>query len=54
MVDCPIIRQEVDEEECRQVAIESYKDGKNIIAKKFKRIIGWKYICKQCKHHQQG
>ena len=53
---CPIIRMEISESECHNVAEESYKGGKDKQAKvsnKFKRIIGWKAICKQCKHHEK-
>lgn len=55
MLECPILaKEEIDEEECLQIRIESYKDknGKEL-PKKVKRIIGWKGICKACPYHKK-
>lgn len=54
MIQCPIIRKEIEEEECKQVIIHAYnesKDKKVPVANKFKRIVGWKAICLHCKNH---
>ncbi|MBO5197159.1 MAG: hypothetical protein J6B85_01370 [Lachnospiraceae bacterium] len=57
MVQCPIIREEIDEAECACIQSEAVKDGKGgqaAVAKKYKRIVGWKAICKTCKYHNKG
>lgn len=53
MPDCPITQEAIEDKECRDICIEAEKDAKSktIIAKKVKRIICWKGICKSCKHH---
>ncbi|BBF43807.1 hypothetical protein lbkm_2495 [Lachnospiraceae bacterium KM106-2] len=53
---CPIIRKEIEEDECTVVTKESYhecKDKQADIPNKFKRIAGWRAICKQCKKHKK-
>jgi hypothetical protein len=53
---CPIIRKDITEEECLHVSSESHRDVKDKQAKisnRYKRIIGWKAICKQCKEHKK-
>jgi hypothetical protein len=54
MIECPIIRQEIEEEECDITRKESYKEGKDkpILHSKFRKVIGWKAICKSCKNHK--
>ncbi len=49
---CLIVDDFITPEECATVTLEAYKDknGKEL-PKKFKRIICWKGICKECKHH---
>lgn len=54
MLVCPIVNKEIEEEECNLVCSEAIKEGKSNqtqVAKRFKRIICWKAICKSCKHH---
>lgn len=48
-----ILHEEIEEEECASVQAECYakRPGKEL-AKKFKRVIGWNIICKNCKYHQ--
>lgn len=55
MVQCPIVRQEIDEDECQIAMNESYKEGKDkpILHNKFRKISGWKAICKNCKNHKR-
>lgn len=45
---------EISEEECSCVIIESYKEknGREL-PKKVKRIIGWKGICRNCMNHKK-
>lgn len=52
-MECPILeKEEITEEECLCIRKESYKDKNGrTLQKKIKRIIGWKAICKACKHH---
>lgn len=54
MHKCIIISNEIEEEECENIINEAYKEknGKEL-PKKFKRIIGWKAICKECKYHKK-
>jgi hypothetical protein len=52
MIKCFIVNEEISEEECKNVITESYKDKPKIL-KKYKRIIGWKYICKECPNHKK-
>jgi hypothetical protein len=52
MVKCIIFQEEMDEEECKMAITESYKE-KPQVPKKFKRVIGWKIICKQCPNHKK-
>ncbi len=53
-VKCLVLDELITQEECHIVTLESYKDknGKEL-PKKFKRIIMWKAICKQCKYHKK-
>ena len=55
MVVCPITRHEIEEEECAITIKESYKDGKQklILPSKFRKVNGWKIICKSCKSHKK-
>jgi hypothetical protein len=53
MPKCIILNQEITNEECSCVQEEVYKD-KPKIAKKFKRIISWNFICKECQYHKKG
>jgi len=55
MVECPIIRQEIDEAECATVCKESYKEGKEkvILHSKFRKVNFWKAVCKSCKSHKK-
>lgn len=53
---CPIVRKEIELDDCKQVTMESYKEGKDKqadIPNKFKRITGWRAICQQCTHHKK-
>ena len=52
-MNCMILHEEIEEEECASVQAECYakRPGKEL-AKKFKRVIGWNIICKNCKYHQ--
>lgn len=53
---CPIVRKEIDDKECEITVSESYsecKDKKAAVPNKFKRIVGWRAICQQCKHHNK-
>lgn len=55
MVICPITRDYIEEKECSdvcQVARKEGKVGQADIARKFKRVIAWKSICKTCRHHK--
>lgn len=54
MIECPIIRQEIEEDECVIASREAYKEGKEkpILHSKFRKVIGWKAICKSCKNHK--
>lgn len=55
MVNCPITREDIDTAECEFVCSEAKKEGKNNksdVAKKYKRIVCWKGICKTCKYHK--
>lgn len=56
MPECLILHETIDEEECRSICTEAVKDGKTkvMIPKKVKRIIGWKGICKSCRHHKKA
>lgn len=47
---CIIINDELTEEECKCIQEESYKkkNGKEL-PKRFKRVVGWDIICKNCK-----
>ena len=51
---CLGLRDEITEEECALATMESYKEknGREL-PKSFKRVIGWKMICKECKNHQK-
>ncbi|PXV95840.1 hypothetical protein C8E03_101471 [Lachnotalea glycerini] len=51
MLKCFVLNQEISEEECKNTIEQSYQN-KPIIPKKFKRIVGWKYICKECPNHK--
>jgi hypothetical protein len=53
MVKCILFHAEISEEECKNAVAESYKD-KPKIPKKFKRIISWKFICKECPNHKKN
>ncbi len=45
---------DITEEECKCITVESYKDkNKKELPKKVKRIIGWKGICKSCQNHSK-
>lgn len=50
---CLIVNEEIEEDECLYVQEECYKkrSGKEL-PKKFKRIVGWNIICKNCKYHK--
>ena len=55
MVKCLILQnEEIEEQECALVTIESYK-GKpsKELPKRFKRIAGWDWICKSCANHKK-
>ena len=55
MNNCPILREDIEDEECAQVCGEAKKEGKNnqaVLPKKFKRITCWKAICRTCKYHK--
>lgn len=54
MPKCLILDCEITEEECANNTLESYKEknGKEL-QKKFKRIMFWKTICKECRYHQK-
>lgn len=57
MLDCPIIRENIEEEECACIRREAGKEGKSgqaAIPKKYKRIVGWRAICRICKHYKAG
>ena len=52
---CPIVRKEISDEDCTAVTEQSYlsdKTKKALMPTKFKRILGWKTICKECKFHK--
>lgn len=55
MIECPILRDNIDEEECAHVREESLKTGKEKpkLPNKFRKIIGWKAICKSCKNNKK-
>lgn len=50
---CLIVNDQITEEECQCVQAECYKkkNGKEL-PKKFKRIVGWNIICKNCDRHK--
>lgn len=50
---CIIINDELTQEECQCIQAESYKkkNGKEL-PKRFKRVVGWDIICKNCKYHE--
>ena len=52
---CCIVQKEITEEECELIIAESYKEknGKDL-PKRYKRIIGWKIICKECPYHKKN
>lgn len=52
MIKCILFNEEISEEECKNAIEESYK-SKPQISKKFKRIIGWKFACKECPNHKK-
>lgn len=52
MAKCIILDKEISEDECKTVCEEAYKN-KPKIQKKFKRIISWKFICKECPNHKK-
>ncbi|MDF2472924.1 MAG: hypothetical protein K0R21_706 [Anaerocolumna sp.] len=56
MAYCPILRQEIVEDECSITTKEAYKEGKErpILHSKFRKINGWKAICKNCKNHKKS
>ena len=57
MLDCPIIRENIEEEECACIRGEAVKEGKGgqaAVPKKYKRIVGWKAICRTCRHNAAG
>lgn len=49
---CYIVNDEIEQEECALVIMESEKakNGK-LLPKKFKRITGWNIICRECPNH---
>ncbi|MFI3200155.1 MAG: hypothetical protein R3Y54_01335 [Eubacteriales bacterium] len=51
---CLIVDDEITQEECDIVTLEVYKEknGKEL-PKKMKRIVCWKGICKECRHHKK-
>ena len=51
-VKCLIIHKEIPLEECRVTCLEAYKAKPDRLQKKFKRIVGWKAICKSCPNHR--
>lgn len=51
-VKCLIIHKEIPLEECRETCLEAYKAKPDRLQKKFKRIVGWKAICKSCPNHR--
>lgn len=54
MIICPIINKEISEDECCATKVEAKKSSKEklLVQKKFKRIVGWNYICCNCKNHK--
>lgn len=50
---CLIINEDITDEACAGIQAECYKkkNGKEL-PKKFKRIIGWNVICKNCEFHK--
>ncbi|SEW18443.1 hypothetical protein [[Clostridium] fimetarium] len=46
--------EEISEEDCKIVTVESYNEkwGK-LLPKKCKRIAGWNWICKNCAYHKK-
>ncbi|MFA9376609.1 MAG: hypothetical protein ACERKZ_07630 [Lachnotalea sp.] len=51
MIRCMLFNEEIEEEECKNAITESYK-AKPRVPKKFKRVISWKFICKECPKHK--
>ncbi|MDF2822383.1 MAG: hypothetical protein K0R15_2831 [Clostridiales bacterium] len=48
-----LLNEEITEEECNCIIVESYKEkNKKELPKKAKRIAGWKVICKNCTNHK--
>lgn len=52
MIRCILFQEDISDEECKNATAESYKE-KSQVPKKFKRIIGWKFACKQCPNHKK-
>ncbi|MFU0828184.1 MAG: DUF3795 domain-containing protein [Lachnoclostridium sp.] len=54
MIQCPIIRDSISEEECACVKKEALKESKEKpkLHNKFRKVIGWKAICKSCKNNK--
>lgn len=51
MVKCILFNEEINEEECKNAIVESYHN-KPKVPNKFKRIVSWKFICKECPNHK--
>ncbi len=53
MTECPIVRGEIETAECTAVTKEAVKTGKEkpVLHSKFRKVVGWKAICKSCKNH---
>lgn len=51
MHNCPIIKKEMKPEEC-EATIYTVNSGlkEDEILRRIKRINGWKFICRNCKH----
>ncbi len=51
MVNCPIIHKEIEEDEC-EASVYNVNTGEkdDQVLRKIKRTIGWKFICRNCKH----
>jgi len=51
---CLIVKEEITDAECMMVQEECYKKrpGKEL-EKRFKRIVGWNMICKNCEYHKK-
>ena len=54
-MECPIVREDIDENECLAVRKEAVKTTKEkpVLHSKYRKVVGWKAICKSCKNHKK-